>query len=1082
MMYNTKNQAIPLPPATSGQAPLQPHAGSARWRHLLVCLGCCLAVHAAAAQAPLAPSGLLMELHPQPLAMEDLTAPKLSWVVQDPRRAASQSAYQILVATQAQRLQPGQADVWDSGRIENALSTSVAYAGPALKPATRYYWTARTWDEAGTAGPFAAPSVFGTALKDEWIATPIWALPEENCQALQWTDYRLSVDITIHEGTATLYFRASDLRNNYMWQFRSSDKTLAKHVYVNGRPAVETVELPFELELNTTYRVAIEAIGDQIRTYINDQLIDEMQNARFPSGTVGIRHGKREQATYANLKITAPDQSVLLESALTKTKPFPRGKLTEHGTRVGRSENFLLKLFEGEDDDYPRSGDRWALLRTDFTLRDSPIAHATLYATGTSPEPARQYVFRATLNGEFVGVGPTRGYDEMTFYHAYDVSEKLKPGKNALGFVAYSPRSQAVLAQLDIVYADGERQRIGTNTDDWQALSGAELFRDAGNSGSGHFFAPREFLRADLWPHGFDRPNFKTTGWNRPIQREELKGLTGIGTRNLEEEIRKPVQMEKIGPGAYRLDFGRTVVGGLRMTIDGTMGRKIDLRMGEELNSDGSVRFKMRTGNHYQDRWTLADGPQTLQTHGYRVFRHAEVHGLPDGFEIENLTGVGLVYPFDLTAAAFTSSDPRLNEVWEFCRDSIRLLNMELYMDTPSRERRAYEGDAYLQQLAHYALDRDYTLARHSIEYLYHHFTWPTEWKLTSPSNAWRDYLQTGDPRSAARYFERLRDTKTLKSFMDERHLVVKGKGGAHQARAWTDLIDWPVSLRDRYVFSDINTVINSYNYRAIRDLGSLATAIGRDDEACELSSLAGNAAAAINQHLFDPAVNRYRDGLDIDNHALHASIFPLAYGIATGREAVAAEYLIERRIVGNIFSAAYQVEALFALGHPEAALDLLTTDDVKSWRNMIAIGAGASMETWDPRFKGNTTYSHPAAASPAYILPMGLFGIDALEPAHRRFSVEPRPGKLENASIRVPTLSGFIEAAFTQEENKLSFQLTIPANTTAHLRLPASAADAVREGGMPLSEVSGIRVIDANNGFVQLDVSSGVYHFLITK
>lgn len=874
------------------------------------------------AAAPLAPYGLLTELHPRPLAVEDLAAPKLSWIVKDPRRGARQSAYQILVASDPELLIPGEADVWDSGRVDASTSTSVPYAGPELEPAQRYYWTVRTWDASGAAGPFAEAAIFGTALKDQWIAAPIWAS----------------------------------------------------------------------------------------------------------------------------------------EAAVPAASEVPNSA-----------------------EDYPRSGENWALLRTDFTVRATPISHAILYATGIAPERVAQYIFRTTLNEQFVGVGPTRSYDGMTFYSAFDVTHQLQAGDNALGFVAYTDRGHAVQAQLEIVYADGERQRIATDIHTWQARSGSDLFLDAGDSGTWAYSAPREYLRSDRWPHGFDRAGFDASQWSQPLEREPLTGLTGLGTRNLKEEVRKPIHIESIGSGAYRLDFGRNVVGGLRLTVDGTRGQEVDIRLGEELNDDGSVRFEMRTGNHYRDRWTLADGEQTLQHFGYRVFRYAEVHGLPEDFNGDHLIAVGLVYPFDLEAAAFASSNPYLDEIWEFCRDSIRLLNMELYMDTPSRERRAYEADAYLQQLAHYALDRDYTLARHSIEYLYFNYTWPTEWKLTSPSNAWRDFLQTGDPRSAERYYELLRDTKTLRPFMDDRHLVVKEPGRRHHPDSWTDIVDWPQSLRDGYVFSDVNTVINAYNYRALRDLGSLAEAIGREDEARDFSSLAENVAAAINQHLFDPAVNRYRDGYGIDHHALHASIFPLAFGIGTEREAVAAEYLVERRIVGNIFSAAFQIEALFALGYAEAALDFLSSDDIKSWRNMIALGAGTTMETWDPSFKDNTTYSHPAAASPVYLIPMGLFGIDAIEPAHQRFSVEPRPGDLQNASIRVPTLSGTIEAAFTQDRDSLTFHLTVPANTTAELRLPAEDIGSVREGGRALTNSGAIRFLSADNHSVQLEVPSGTYEFSVS-
>jgi alpha-L-rhamnosidase len=1041
---------------------------------------------AAAASAPLAPTGLLVELHPHPLAVEDLAAPRLSWIVQDPRRGARQSAYQILIATQTGFLKPGEADVWDSGMVKSAAAASVPYAGPALQPATRYYWTVRTWDDDGKTGPFSEAAFFGTALKDQWGASPIWAGRNVTATPTQlvkkWQDYRVSVDMTIHQGAASLLLRAHDHTNNYLWQFRTGQNELARHIVVDGRLTVDAVRLPLELKTGIPYRITIEAIGDTIRTSINERLVDEFQSDRFRNGVVGIRHGEREQATYANLQVQTPDGSILFESDLRTENPFPCGRLTPAGVRIGRSERFLIGRDDDIPDDFPQSRDHWALLRTDFTLRDVPISYATLYATGISPERAAQHVYRATLNGQFIGVGPTRGYNGMTFYNAFDVTQHLQAGSNTLAFVAYATHGKAVQAQLDIVYSDGERQRIGTNATDWQARSGADLFLHAGYAATDFYWTPREYLRADRWPDGFDRPDFDAVDWGMPVQRRALSGLTGLGTRNLKEEIRKPISVASIGRGAYQLDFGRNVVGGLRLNITGKKRQHIDIRLGEERNANGSVRYRMRTGNHYRDRWTIAVGAQTLQHFGYRVFRYAEVHGLPDDFDIANLVGVGLVYPFDENAASFSSSNPHLDEVWQFCRDSIRLLNMELYMDTPSRERRAYEGDAYLQQLAHYALDRDYTLARHSIEYLYFNYTWPTEWKLTSPSNAWRDYLQTGDARSAETYFEVLRDTKTLRSFMDARNLVLKAPGERHQRDSWTDLVDWPVILRDGYIFSDVNTLINAYNYRALRDFGSLAKVLGHDHEAHVFSTLAGNAANAINQHLFDPQVNRYRDGYGIKNHALHASIFPLAFGIATEREAAAAQYLIDRRIVGNFFSASYQIEALFALGHAEAAIDLLSSDDVKSWRNMIRLGAGTTMETWDPRFKPNTTYSHPAAASPVYLLPMGLFGIDALEPAHRRFSVEPQPGGLVHASIQVPTLSGTIKAAFQQKEEILSFQLTVPANTTAELRLPSSAENKLQESGKALQEVADIRILDISKGQILLEVQGGSYHFSVMK
>ena len=53
-----------------------------------------------------------------PLGIDD-PAPRFSWQLQDPARGAKQTAYEVQVASRPELLQAGQADVWDSGRIES---------------------------------------------------------------------------------------------------------------------------------------------------------------------------------------------------------------------------------------------------------------------------------------------------------------------------------------------------------------------------------------------------------------------------------------------------------------------------------------------------------------------------------------------------------------------------------------------------------------------------------------------------------------------------------------------------------------------------------------------------------------------------------------------------------------------------------------------------------------------------------------------------------------------------------------------------------------------------------------------------
>src|SRR6202034_3911732 len=67
----------------------------------------------------------------------DTPAPLFSWQSDAKTANWTQSAYEILVATDASLLHIGKADVWDSGRVASPESVNVRYAGSALKPQQR---------------------------------------------------------------------------------------------------------------------------------------------------------------------------------------------------------------------------------------------------------------------------------------------------------------------------------------------------------------------------------------------------------------------------------------------------------------------------------------------------------------------------------------------------------------------------------------------------------------------------------------------------------------------------------------------------------------------------------------------------------------------------------------------------------------------------------------------------------------------------------------------------------------------------------------------------------------------------------
>jgi len=110
----------------------------------------------------------------------DTPSPRFGWVINDPARAALQSAYQIIVAPTETALTNGASPVWDSGKIMSHQQYGVAYAGSALEKTREYWWKVHTWDAQGQVSPWSDASRFVTSFfspgdwnaKAAWIETP----------------------------------------------------------------------------------------------------------------------------------------------------------------------------------------------------------------------------------------------------------------------------------------------------------------------------------------------------------------------------------------------------------------------------------------------------------------------------------------------------------------------------------------------------------------------------------------------------------------------------------------------------------------------------------------------------------------------------------------------------------------------------------------------------------------------------------------------------------------------------------------------------------------------------------------------
>ncbi|MDA0196955.1 MAG: family 78 glycoside hydrolase catalytic domain [Bacteroidetes bacterium] len=214
-----------------------------------------------------------------------------------------------------------------------------------------------------------------------------------------------------------------------------------------------------------------------------------------------------------------------------------------------------------------------------------------------------------------------------------------------------------------------------------------------------------------------------------------------------------PISIERIKPvdfvnkpdDSYFMDFGKAAFATLEFNYETPKPDSIIIRIGEQLengrinrNPQGSIKYQevkvavsVSKKNYYSP--IVADARNTKQgavalPDSFPVlmpFRYCEIENVNDDLKADDFTQIAYFNYFEDNTSSFTSSDTTLNQVWDLCKYSMKATSFSgLYVDG-ERERIPYEADAYLNQLSHYNTDREYAIARRTIEYFMENPTWP---------------------------------------------------------------------------------------------------------------------------------------------------------------------------------------------------------------------------------------------------------------------------------------------------------------------------------------------------------------------
>ncbi|MFD5739548.1 family 78 glycoside hydrolase catalytic domain [Streptomyces massasporeus] len=1053
---------------------------------------------ASAADAPLTVRALSTNGRTNPLGIGGET-PVFGWQLASDRRATAQQAYEIQVGRG-----PGAADVWSSGKVTSGRQVDVEYGGPDLKPATRYHWRVRVWDDKGAVSRWSTNAYFETGLLDagDWDGAQWITRADAPSELDKWTDYTATVRFKLDSAAFGMFLRAPDTANGYMWQFSvtGASPALRLHKQVKGAySVVKEVDLAPHGFTNASlladlHTVRYDVAGDTIRTTLDGKLVSTFTDSTFTKGYIGFRTHAccGERGTVHDAVVTAADGSTLLDTDFASGRnPFSGGDIAGSALALSGTTDAL----------YGPDVRPMPLLRKAFaTEPGKKIASARIYASALG-------IYALEINGRPVGdqvLAPGwTDYHQRIQSQTHDVTRLLDSGDNAIGAslangwwagkvgIGWSRQygdTPALVAKMRVAYTDGSVQWIATDGS-WKAAEGPYVKADLQDG---------ETYDARLKPTGWSRPGFDDAGWETAatVESRTARLVPQSDEPVRETQILKARKMTEPSSGTYVYDLGQNMVGVSRLTLTGSSGRTAKIRYAEVLNKDGTLYTDNFRSAKVTDRYVFADsGTVTYEPaftqHG---FRYIEITGVDSPPALTDVQGV--VWGSDLpSTGTLKTSDGMLDQLVSNISWSQRGNFLSIPTDTPARdERLGWTGDISLfTPTANYLVDTraflshwmaDVRNAQHPNgdlpavvptpqgQFAESGVGW-SDVMITVPYHVWRSY---GDTRI-------LRDNyPAMRKFFQ----FVRESAGAdllEPGRTTFFTNDW-LHLDDPTEQGVLGTAYYAENARMMAEV---AGALGEDSEASDYRKLSADIRAAFTRAYV--SADGTVKGNSQTGHAMALGMDLVADPALVGKvgeKFVAKLALTDYHLRTGFIGTPLLLPALSRIGRDDLAYRMLLHKDYPSWGYEIEKGGTTMWERWNSIMPDGefgpvdmNSFNHYAYGAVGDWMFQNIGGLSPIEPGYKRSRIAPVPGgNLTRGSGSLHTVHGLLSSRWTNRDGVFTLKVTVPVNTVAEVHVPADTRGAVTEGGRAADKAKGVRFLRMEDGAAVFQVGSGTYDF----
>ena len=747
-------------------------------------------------------------------------------------------------------------------------------------------------------------------------------------------------------------------------------------------------------------------------------------------------------------------------------------------------------------------------LRKEFRI-EKPVRRAMVYIVGLG-------VYELNLNGKKVGdhvlsPGLTE-YPKRSFYIAYDITNMIIVGENAVGTILgngryFAPRFELpthtitygypkMLARISLEYEDGSREIISTDTT-WKITTDGPILEN--NEYDGEYYDARKEMSG--WnQHGYD-----DSGWT---QAEIVEKPSDVISAQMTEPIRitetiKPVAISNPQPGVYIVDMGQNMVGWTRLSLRADRGTIVKQRFAETLREDGTLDMdNLRSARATDTYITKGNGEETFEPrfvlHG---FRYVELTGYPGIPDLSAIEGRVIHDALDLVGS-FECSDELINKIYQNAYWGIRGNYRSLPVDCPQRdERQAWLGDRAVESRGE--------------SYMFNVSNLYSKW-LTDIFDAQKESGSICDVSPA--YWPFYNDNVTwagtpvdlVSMLVDQYGYLGIVEKSYPSLKKWVDYMvgnfmerdlmpkdqygDWcspPIDPKRNTLVDDPARITtgeylgSSYFYHYLRLMEGYAGMLNRTEDVAYFGDLAERMKVAFNKEFFNPETRQY------SNNSATANILALAFElVGPEHEQEVFNNLVEKIEVDNnshvatgLIGQQYVNRILTKYGRADLAHTVNTQTDFPGYGNMIENGATTIWELWNSNMIG------PIMNSRNHVMMLGDFLIwlyedlagikpDVENPGFKHIIMKPtliEGLSFVKASHKSPY--GMIRSEWRIEGKDFEWELSIPVNTTATLFLPVKDKPEILEEGK-IYQVSDSTL---QNGVVTLNLSSGNYHFVST-